>query len=115
MKQLSIALIAVLCNVSAQILMKLASQSGFQIRDLSTYFSWQLMTSVILYGLSFLLTLQVLSQAALSIASPLMAGLTFVGIALASYLILHEAMNAQKIVGMLVIFVGIFILTKASM
>jgi len=114
MQGLSIALLAVLCNVSAQVLMKLASQSGLQLRALNGNFPWHLLTSIALYGLSFFLTLQVLAKNDLNIVSPAMAGMIFVGVAFGSYFFLHEPMNGQKIIGMLVIFVGIFILLQSS-
>ena len=94
--------------------MKLASQGGVQFREMASFLSWHLITSVILYGLSFLLTLQVLSQSALSIASPLMAGMTFIGITLASVWILHETLDMQKMLGILVIVIGIFILARST-
>lgn len=111
MNSLLYALFAVVCNVSAQVMMKFASQRGFQLANLQTYFTWQLLVSLALYGLSFLLTLQVLSNTALSVASPLMAGLTFIFVALLSKLVFGDNFDTQKILGLAMILLGILVLT----
>ncbi len=111
MNAMLLALCAVICNVSAQVMMKFASQRGFQLLDPQTYFSWHLFASLVLYGFSFLLTLQVLSNTALSVASPLMAGLTFVCVAVLSKMIFGDSFDTQKIIGLGFILFGILILT----
>ena len=68
--------------------------------------------AVALYGLSFLLTVRVSAVNPLSIASPAMAGCTFLLIALASSVVLHEAMGLQKLLGMGLIVIGIVLVTS---
>lgn len=110
MQGITLAIIAVLCNVSAQVLMKFAGKLDLKIW--SNWFSLYLIAAVICYGLSFLLTVKVFSQNALSIASPLMAGATFVLIALASMALFSEAFTWQKAAGMALIALGIFLLSR---
>lgn len=112
MKDIPIALAAISCNVAAQVLMKFASRGGFNLRDITYLFSLPVLASIVLYGLSFLLTLQVFSSNALSIASPLMAGISFIGIGIASWYFFSEDMTMTKVAGMLVIALGIYLLTR---
>jgi multidrug transporter EmrE-like cation transporter len=107
------ALVAILCNVGAQLSMKRAASSITSMLDVAGWLSPWLFLSVVLYGGSFILTARVLSANALSIASPIMAGATFVAIALTSVLVLNESMGAQKFGGMALILAGIFVLSRA--
>jgi multidrug transporter EmrE-like cation transporter len=113
-----IALLAVLCNASAQVAMKFAGRAGMSgeaaTDAASRWLAWLspwLLASVALYGLSFLLTIRVFANNALSVASPLMAGLTFLCIVLASWLVLGETMDLRKIGGIALILTGIVVLT----
>lgn len=114
-----IALLAVLCNASAQVAMKFAGRAGLSDAEaavdtssrLLAWLSPWLLASVALYGLSFLLTIRVFANNALSVASPLMAGLTFFCIVMASWLVLGETMDVRKIGGILLILTGIVMLT----
>jgi len=111
-----IALVAVLCNASAQVAMKYAGRVGMEGSNgttggLAAWLSPWLLAAVALYGMSFLLTMRVFANNALSVASPLMAGLTFCCIALASWLLLGESMDVRKIGGIALILAGIVTLT----
>jgi multidrug transporter EmrE-like cation transporter len=113
-----IALLAVLCNASAQVAMKFAGRAGMGGADAaeasSRWLAWLspwLLASVALYGLSFLLTIRVFANNSLSVASPLMAGLTFFFIVMASWLVLGETMDVRKIGGIVMILAGIVVLT----
>jgi multidrug transporter EmrE-like cation transporter len=114
-----IALLAVFCNASAQVAMKFAGRAGLSgaavaADTTSRWLAWLspwLLASVALYGLSFLLTIRVFANNALSVASPLMAGLTFVCIVMASWLVLGEAMDVRKVGGIVLILAGIVVLT----
>ena len=101
-----IALFAVLCNVAAQLAMKYAGRESAAVSGLGPWMSPWLFAAVGLYGLSFLLTLRVFAVNPLSVASPAMAGCTFLLIGLASSVFLHEAMGVQKMAGMALIVVG---------
>ena len=113
MNTIFIGIIAVVCNVTAQVAMKYSGKSMQQGSGLSSLFSPWLLAALVMYGISFFLTIRVYATNPLSIASPLMAGGTFLFIAIASFFLLHENMNIQKILGMIIIFLGIFILSKS--
>lgn len=113
MKEPWIALIAVICNVGAQLSMKYAGQEQQAAKSLAMWLSPWLISAVMLYGVSFLLTVRVVAVNPLSVASPAMAGGTFLLITMASWLLLDEGMGTQKIVGIALIFMGIVLLTRS--
>lgn len=104
-----IALLAVLCNVAAQLSMKAAADGG-QPDWLSPW----LVVSVVFYGGSFLLTVRVFAANPLSVATPVMAGATFLLIALASVLLLGERVSWITCAGMGLILLGIAALSARS-
>ena len=106
-----LALCAVLCNVAAQLAMKYAGRDGAAASGVAAWMSPWLLGAVALYAASFLLTVRVFAVNPLSVASPAMAGATFFLIALASSLLLNEAMGVQKLLGMGLILVGILLVT----
>lgn len=112
-----LAISAILCNVSAQIAMKLASQTDrVFIQGLSSWLSpwltpW-IIAALALYGASFVLTVRVVSLVSLSLATPVMAGATFLLVSLASIVFLGEDISDIKILGMLLIIAGIYCLVR---
>lgn len=103
-----IALLAVACNVSAQVAMKFsgAADAGRWLWGLS---AWTL-AALALYGASFFLTLQVFARSPLSLASPIMAGCTVVLVALAGVLLFGEPWGWTKIAGTALVALGILLL-----
>lgn len=72
-----------------------------------------LLIALALYGASFFLTVRIFASNPLSVASPAMAGGTFLFIAIASYCLLGEEISYQKLAGMGIIFIGIVVLTRS--
>ena len=72
-----------------------------------SHFTW---IGVLLYVVSFLLWVYILQRFNLSYISPLMAGISYITIALASYFILHEHITPMQLVGMIVIIVGVLLM-----
>lgn len=103
---------AVLCNASAQLLMKRAN-----VTDASNWRQWvdpTLGSAVLLYGLSFALTALVFARMPLSLISPLMAGAIFLLISLFSVFFLNESLNAFRLGGMACIVAGIVLLARSA-
>lgn len=101
---------AVLCNASAQVLMKRAG-----VIDAFNWRQWvdpSLLAAVALYGLSFILTALVFARMPLTLISPLMAGAIFVLISVFSVLFLRETLDANRLAGMAFIVVGIVFLSR---
>ncbi|MCX5749157.1 MAG: EamA family transporter [Candidatus Saganbacteria bacterium] len=64
------------------------------------------------FAAGFLLWIMILSKANLGTAYPVMMGTEFSLIVLFSYFLLKEPMNIGKIIGIMVIFIGIIIVSK---
>lgn len=113
MKEPLIALIAVLCNVFAQLSAKQAGHAGAAGTGLQSWLSPWLLVAMGLYGVAFVLMVRVYAVNPLSVASPAMAGGTFLLIALASWFLLGEGLGVQRIAGISLIFLGIYLLTRS--
>ena len=108
-----LAVVAVLCNVVAQLAMKQAGQVQHHAHHIGGWLTPWLVAAVGLYGASFLLTSRVFAVNPLSVASPIMAGATFVLIALSSYLLLGEGFGMLKLAGVGLVLCGIALLSLA--
>lgn len=98
-----LALLAVVLNVAAQLALKLAN---------GNLMSWQLGSALVFYCASFLLTLKIYAVNALSLAAPLMAGLTFVLTPLAAVLMLGEQLGGGRLLGIGLILAGILVISR---
>ena len=107
------AISAILCNASAQLAMKLSSQTDrIFIQGLSPWLTPWIIAALFLYGASFVLTVKIFSLVPLSLATPIMAGATFLLVSLASIVFLGEDISDIKILGMLLIIAGIYCLVR---
>lgn len=111
MKSLLWILIAVFCNVGAQLSLKAGAIANMQWQD---YLSPKLLLGVMLYGISLILTVRIYSVYPLSIISPLMAGAIFVLVTFGASLFFSEPITTHKIVGVALIVAGIALLARAS-
>lgn len=100
-----LALAAVVLNVAAQLAMKLA---GGNLQSLA------LGAALVCYGGSFFLTVKIYAVNPLSLAAPLMAGLTFLLTPIAAVLLLGEQVGAARLVGIALILVGILFVSRYS-
>lgn len=113
MKEPLIALIAVLCNVLAQLSAKQAGTARQLGNGWQSWLSPWLLGALMLYGLAFVLMVRVYAVNPLSVASPAMAGGTFLLIAIASWALLGEGLGLARIGGILLIFLGIVVLARS--
>lgn len=104
--------LAVACNVAAQVLMKTASVR--HVTDWHRWLSPHMCGAVGLYGASFVLTALVYSRLPLGTVSPLMAGLVFLGVSACSVLLLGEPFGVAQLLGMVCIVVGIGLLARTA-
>lgn len=111
--KLVIVVLAVLLNVSSQLLIKSAMRavngSGFE-GLLRVFFTPPILLAVFFYGLSFLLTMKVFQAFPLARIVPVMAAATFVLVAMSSTRLFGEIMNAANWLGVLFIICGIALL-----
>ena len=103
MKEPLIVLLAVFCNVGAQVALK-------RNADVPAYLSPWVALALAFYGASFFLTIRVLAVNSLSVASPVMAGATFLLIAIAAATLFGEPLPLARIAGMTLIVAGIALL-----
>ena len=112
MNSFFLALNAVFCNVGAQLAIKLSGRYVFFSTGLLALISPMLIIALALYGLSFFLTVRVYAVNELSVAAPFMAGGAFLLVALVSALVLSEGMTVYKTMGMVLIVLGLYLLTR---
>ena len=76
--------------------------------------SFRIISGFIIYIMSFLTWLILIAKTEISYAIPIMIGLLYISTAFVAFIFLKESLNPQKIVGMLLIGVGVIliILTK---
>lgn len=112
MKPVLLIMIAVLCNAGAQVCLKLgAPADGSQWHD---SINIAVISGLLLYIVSFVLTIRIYSYFPLSVISPVMAGAIFVAVSIAASLLLAEPIGLAKVAGMILILFGIILLTQAS-
>lgn len=112
MKHLTWVVLAVLLNAGAQVALKLGSSQP--LSRLDTWLSLPILAGLLLYGLSFVLTIKIYSYYPLSVISPAMAGAIFVVITFSSYVIFAEPLTLTKLAGIGFVIAGIALLSKAS-
>lgn len=100
-----LALLAVVLNVAAQIAIKLAA-GNLQ--------SFPMAAALVCYAASFFLTVKIYAVNPLSLAAPLMAGLTFLLTPLAAVAFLGESIAAARMIGIALIFAGIVVVSRYS-
>lgn len=113
MKDIFLCLANTLMMVTGQMLFKAGSQGKTisKISDIiSLVFSPAVLLALLIYGLTTLLWLYILSRVKISFAYPVQA-LAFPVVLIASSLIFHEEIPVNRWFGVIVIVVGVFIST----
>ena len=106
--------VAIAFNAAGQLLLKRATighEAGAMAREV-LFSGWFLVGGASL-GLSMLLWLQVLRKVPLTIAHPL-SGAAFVIVPIASHLFWREPLSTTRIVGILVIVMGIALVARGA-
>ena len=106
---MSVALAAVIGNVTAQLAMKAASGQG----NSSRYYVL-LALALACYGASFWFTLKVYAANPLTVAGPIMAGAIFLLTPLLAALFFAEVLTVTKVAGIALILSGIALLSRSS-
>lgn len=104
--------VAIACNAGAQVALKFGASDA--LHRWQAWFSPSILGGLLLYGISFMLTVRVYADFPLGVISPVMAGGIFMLITLASVLLFGEALTLGKIAGMGCIVVGILLLAKSA-
>ncbi|KIZ49435.1 MULTISPECIES: SMR family transporter [Pseudomonas] len=99
-----LVLLAIILNVVAQIFLKFAGSKGGLLN------LW-LISAVLAYGVSFLLTAKIFAFNEISRVGPLMASTTFLLVFASGVVLFGEQISLQKIAGILAVIVGITLLS----
>lgn len=114
-------LLSIFLSTAAQILVKFgakgvrldfSSWSHFVTTITGIIKNFPVMSGLILYGISFLAWVKVLSQVELSYAYP-MVSISYVIIILFSYLFFKENITPARIIGVLLIIIGVIFVAKS--
>lgn len=83
----------------------LLDSAGFDLK-----LSWILVLGLCIYVISFLMSIMVMKRMNLTIFYPVSAGLIYIIVSLAGFLILKEAFTIQQLIGMAIILAGIVVM-----
>ena len=83
----------------------LLDAAGFDLK-----LSWILVIGLCIYVLSFLMSIMVMKRMNLTIFYPMSAGLIYILVSLAGFLVLKEAFTTQQLIGMAIILAGIVVM-----
>lgn len=116
---LILTIISVLLGATGQVLVKIGARhlqldySGATWPSVLAIFkNLPVMSGMLLYALSFLLWIKVLSQTELSYAYPMVA-LGYVVVLTVSYFFLHEQVNAYRLAGVAFIVFGVILVARS--
>ncbi len=113
---------SVLLNVTANIMLKkglnlmggISGEKAKILPDLvKAVTSPLIFLGMIIYGISFFISLRVVSQSDLSRVYPMFATLVFLFTLIGSYFILKENISILRITGMIIMLLGIFVVAKS--
>lgn len=118
MKYILILIYTVL-GVSGMTMIKLGSQYHTSLNITKIFvgieLSWTSLCGVFLYGINFLLYIYLISKYELSYLFPMLTAMTYIGILAVSTFVFHESFSAIKIVGSLLVFVGVILLNVPNL
>lgn len=103
-----------LLSAGGLVLFKLGGQDAsiqFQHTGFSLSLSWKMMIGVVCYLCSFLLWLFIVSKTQLTFAMPLSVGIVNILVFLGSSRFLGEQITPVKIIGLIVIIAGLFLIS----
>ncbi|MBN1878886.1 hypothetical protein JW823_02150 [bacterium] len=112
---------ALVFNAMANILMKVASSKGalpgnatITEKLFGIYLSWPFAGGLVLFGLNLLCYTFALSRMNLSVAYPIMVGVGFTIIGIASCFFFQERLSLIQMMGLLLILVGVTLVAQTS-
>ena len=119
LKSLFLIIVTVLVNTTGQFMVKTGVNriGAVSVLDphaiLRALSSWLVLGGFVVYFISALIWISILSKTELSWAFPMLS-LSYVLTALLSPMLLHESFSAQRLIGTFVICLGVFLVYKTS-
>lgn len=118
MQKYILIIIYTVLGVSGMTMLRLGAQSHASLNITKAFvgieFSWVSLCGVFLYGLSFLLYTLLISRYELSYLFPMLTAMTYMGILATSIFVFHESFSAMKILGSLLVLVGVILLNSPN-
>lgn len=115
LKLLTFILLTLACTVSGTLLLKIGvSRPGIGVIWPFSILSWISIGGIAIFGFGLLGYLTVLESLALNVAQPIFIGGQFVGVVLASVLLLGEPIGVARLVGIALVFTGILVVTWSN-
>ncbi|MEJ5228900.1 MAG: SMR family transporter [Pseudothermotoga sp.] len=115
MREILLLITAIVANALANVLVKVGALSletkGFRQLLMSAARNVYIWLGLICFGLAFIFYTMVLTKAKLSVAYPIMTSAGFVIVSLFSYFLFKENFSFWKILGILIIAIGIWIVS----
>ncbi len=119
LQTIALVLASVILNAAAQIALRSAARTGFQINErgltevlLDVALRPGILVGIALYGLSLLTWIFVLSRAEASLAYPFLA-LGFAIVAIAGHVLLGEALTERRMIAIAIIIGGVVLLSTS--
>ena len=113
MKSFLFIFITVLCSGFAQLSLKAGAAQVHSGTWQAWVFNFYLWAGLIFYFISFYMTVRLYTLFPLSLLSPLMAGAIFVVVFLGAVIFFSEQITFYKIIGSLLILIGIAFLSQS--
>lgn len=108
----------VLTTSAGLIVLKLGTQTGTPTpilgERLTFNLNWIVFLGVLLYGVSFLLYVYLISRFELGYVIPVTAAFVYLLVFAASFFIFKETFTAVKVIGILLILAGLFFLNQSK-
>ena len=122
MSYVHLLILSVICNVTANILLKTGvnkaggfalSQSSLLTDLLKTALNPFIMGGLALYGFSFVVWLRVLSISDLSKSYPIFVTIVFILTTVGSVIFLKESVSAVRLIGIAILIAGVFLVARS--
>ena len=111
-----ILIFGILSNASASVLIKVASQKidlvTYSKNPLKILLNFPLLGGIVLYAIAFVLYAMALQKFPLSFAHPVLTSGAILCVASVSFIFFKEPFGIAKVVGLLFISLGIFLVSK---
>lgn len=105
----------VILTSAALIVIKLGAQAGRKSFSLLGFdFNYWFISGVIMYGISFLIYIYLISRYDLGFIIPLLAAFVYVFVFFAAFFVLHEQFTLLKIIAIILILLGVILLGISS-
>jgi multidrug transporter EmrE-like cation transporter len=122
MSYIQLLILSVICNVTANILLKfgVTKAGGFTLSPntltadlIKTALNPYIMGGLALYGFSFIVWLRVLTISDLSKSYPIFVTIVFILTTVGSVIFLKESVSAVRLIGIAILIAGVFLVARS--